>query len=103
MVLVRNLRLRKPGDPEPSAKFVRKRRSPRRPMNMPCYLYTRDGWPLGKCTMKDISDSGAQLLLSDISELPRELLLSLSHDGAVRRPCDLVWRNGDRVGVRFVT
>ena len=29
---------------------------------MPAYLYTTDGWPLGECQIKDVSDTGAKLL-----------------------------------------
>jgi hypothetical protein len=72
-------------------------------VNVRAYLYTRDGWPLGECTMSDISDGGAQLVISEIEDLPNELLLSLSRDGTVRRQCELVWREAGRIGVRFVT
>jgi hypothetical protein len=72
-------------------------------MNVRAYLYTRDGWPLGECRMKDISDGGAQLVISEIEDLPKELMLSLSRDGRVRRECEVVWHRNGAIGVRFVT
>jgi PilZ domain len=78
-----------------------KRRTPRRKVNVPVFLYTADGWPLGECRMRDISAGGARLTVLPANELPDELLLSLSRDGKVRRHCSLVWRNEEEIGVRF--
>lgn len=78
-----------------------RRKSPRRKVNVPAFLYTSDGRPLGECKMRDISAGGARLTLPPASELPDELLLSFSRDGKVRRHCSLVWRNEEDLGVRF--
>ncbi len=78
-----------------------KRKSPRRKINVPVFLYTTDGWPLGECKMRDVSESGARLALLPSDPLPDDLLLSLSRDGRVRRHCSLVWRNEEEIGVRF--
>ena len=78
-----------------------KRKSPRQPLKAIAYLYSHDGWPLGECTLRDISATGAQLVLATDEELPKVLLLSLSRDGRVRRRCELIWRNGERIGVHF--
>jgi hypothetical protein len=80
-----------------------RRRAPRRKLDAPAYLYTGDGRPLGECRMKDISTGGARLAHSIAVELPDQLLLSFSKDGAVRRRCQIAWRAENQLGVRFLT
>jgi hypothetical protein len=65
------------------------------------YLYTRDGWPIGECEMRDVSTGGAQIAMKNLEELPNAFLLSLSRNGAVRRQCHLVWRSDEAAGVQF--
>jgi hypothetical protein len=79
-----------------------KRASPRKKIKRAAYLYTCDGWPVGDCTTEDISEGGAKLALSTPDELPVDLLLSFSRDGSVRRYCRLMWRQGNKIGVRFL-
>jgi hypothetical protein len=52
--------------------------------------------------MKDVSSGGARLAHSITDELPDQLLLSLSKDGAVRRRCQVAWRRENQLGVRFL-
>jgi hypothetical protein len=52
--------------------------------------------------MKDISTGGARLAHSIMAELPDQLVLSFSKDGAVRRRCQIAWRTENQVGVRFL-
>ena len=52
--------------------------------------------------MLNVSESGAKLVLSTSDALPTEFLLSFSRDGRVRRRCQLKWRDGDKIGVRFI-
>jgi hypothetical protein len=79
-----------------------RRRAPRRRINAAGYLYTGDGWPLGACRMRDVSVGGARLSHSIAGELPDQLFLSLSKDGAVRRRCQVAWRRENQLGVRFL-
>jgi hypothetical protein len=79
-----------------------RRRAPRRRVNAAGYLYTGDGRPLGACRMKDVSSGGARLSHSITGELPDQLFLSLSKDGAVRRRCEVAWRRENQLGVRFL-
>jgi hypothetical protein len=79
-----------------------KRASQRKKIKKAAFLYTCDGWPLGDCMTEDISEGGAKLALSIADELPPDLLLSFSRDGSVRRYCKVMWRQGDKIGVRFL-
>jgi len=78
------------------------RKAPRQPSTATAYLYSTDGWPLGECRMKDISQSGAMLEHEISDEMPVQFFLSFSRNGQVRRRCQIVWQKEKQVGVRFV-
>lgn len=72
-----------------------------RPLDLPAFLYTAEGQPLGACRMREVSGAGATLASAPSGDLPEMLLLSLSRNGKVRRRCRLMWRNEDEIGVHF--
>jgi hypothetical protein len=49
-----------------------------------------------------VSTSGARIELSGELDLPENVVVSLSHDGTVRRRCARVWQLPSVVGLRFV-
>lgn|ERR1700688_2105066 len=53
------------------------------------------------CVLSDVSDSGARIEVQDSSVLPEHFLLLLSANGAARRYCQVVWRQPNKVGVKF--
>jgi hypothetical protein len=57
--------------------------------------------PAVTCWLADVSQSGARLAVGSAAKLPDEFTLALSAD--MRRRCHVVWRNGQEVGVKFVT
>ena len=58
----------------------------------------------GNCTMGcqilNVSDTGALLIPADIMLCPKEFVLK--PDVGERRCCEVVWRKGTQVAVRFV-
>jgi len=52
------------------------------------------------CHIQDISETGAKLVPVDVFSCPSEFLLKLPVGEP--RECEVMWRRGDRVGVRFV-
>ena len=53
------------------------------------------------CTVRDLSDTGAQLTLADVSALPPDFELEIpSRDILV--PARVMWSRGKNHGVRFV-
>jgi hypothetical protein len=52
------------------------------------------------CQILDTSDTGARLMPVDMVGCPREFLLKL-HD-AEARPCEVIWRRGTQIGVRYL-
>jgi hypothetical protein len=58
------------------------------------------GWSLIDCAIRDTSDSGARLSVKPHCELPQNFdLLYVTEERLV--PCEVRWRRGDRLGVRF--
>jgi methyl-accepting chemotaxis protein len=76
------------------------RRSPRRQFNYNAAVLTEDKKPL-LCSIADISESGARIVMESDGELPERFILLLSRSGGARRFCRLVWRDGRTVGVEF--
>jgi hypothetical protein len=63
-----------------------------------------DGTWRRACILKDVSQSGARLILQDtIQGLNlKEFFLLLSSSGLAYRRCQLAWVNGDEIGVTFL-
>jgi c-di-GMP-binding flagellar brake protein YcgR len=53
------------------------------------------------CQVTNISAGGARMCLPDAAAVPAEFTLVLTHDGAVSRPCRVVWRSQTDLGVAF--
>jgi hypothetical protein len=53
------------------------------------------------CTLSNISMRGGEITISVEIALPKQFALRLTEDGKIRRGCNVIWRNGDRVGVSF--
>ena len=63
-----------------------------------------DGTWSRDCMMEDASDTGAKLTVDGSIEglHLKEFFLLLSSTGLAYRRCQLVWVNGDKVGVTFL-
>jgi len=69
------------------------------------HMMAIDGTWRRACILKDVSESGARLIIeSSIEGLSlKEFFLLLSSSGLAYRRCELAWVNGDQVGVHFLT
>jgi len=54
------------------------------------------------CVLWDISEGGARIAAAHVGALPDVFGLFLSKDGGSRRFCQVAWRRGRQLGVRFV-
>jgi hypothetical protein len=81
--------------------FHNQRKSFRRRVNWEAAIIAVDGTWQHKCTIVDVSASGAQLSLNPEISIPREFFLSFTGNGRVYRPCELIWRTDEKLGVRF--
>jgi len=58
--------------------------------------------PVICCTVQNITSSGACLKLANTFGVPETFDLTFEH-GRTRRSCRVVWRTGDKLGVKFET
>ena len=58
-----------------------------------------DGFAKRDCKVVEISESGARIVISGSTELPRRFSIAFASN---TRPCQLVWRNGPMAGVKFI-
>ena len=77
------------------------RSSKRRPVSVDGMIYDHRGQQMAPCIVRNISINGAQLELMREIVVPSTFLLSLSHDGHVRRSCSKVWQFATVLGVKF--
>ena len=80
-----------------------KRTATRRNLRHRALIVRPDRSVVGDCTIADISATGAQLALTTGDDFPDEFYLILAKGATVRRHCEVVWRNENRVGVRFLS
>ena len=78
-----------------------KRKHRRRSLSRQATLRGSDGREIAGCTVSDISDGGAKVILDRPARLPETFTLWLNDDGSVLRECTVVWREGDVIGVQF--
>jgi len=64
-------------------------------------IYDPHGKQLAQCKLRNVSAGGAQVELAREADLPDTFLLSLSHDGHVKRHCRRVWQFATVLGVKF--
>jgi hypothetical protein len=53
-----------------------------------------------QCTLQDLTNTGACLTLASTYRVPDTFELTFDQ-GRSRRPCWVMWRTGDRLGVSF--
>ena len=77
------------------------RKKPRRSFHHHAWIQESENGPLRKCTISDISDSGARIMLESNGELPTRFLLAFTDNGVGLRHCQIIWRTGLAVGISF--
>jgi hypothetical protein len=77
------------------------RRKPRRHFDYSAKIQKDKHSPAFACSISDISATGARLYLKDDVELPDTFVLLLTPNGATRRHCRVMWRDGLSLGVKF--
>ena len=72
--------------------------------DVPAQMMAIDGTWRRECIVDNVSEGGARLTVSDsIKGLQvAEFFLVLSSRGLAYRRCQLIWVNGDQIGVSFI-
>jgi hypothetical protein len=83
-------------------KIGAKKREARRSLRQPGWITLEGGFAARPCLVEDLSESGARVTVEDNNTLPAKLRLAFTRDARNGRPCEVVWRRGRTVGVKFV-
>ena len=81
---------------------TKKKREVRKSLRQPGWITLDGGFAARKCVVQNMSSTGAKITLDDPNVLPAKLRLAFTRDARTGRPCEVVWRRGKSVGVKFV-
>ena len=82
---------------------VQRRKSQRRPVNLPgLVMAERGGALVCPCTMVDVSEGGARLKVEHPAKIPELFMLVLSRGARTHRSCQVRWRSATEIGVQFI-
>jgi hypothetical protein len=79
-----------------------KKRETRKSLSQPGWITLDGGFAARQCVVQDLSTTGAKVTIEDPNSLPAKLRLAFSRDARTGRRCEVVWRRGKSVGVKFV-
>ena len=79
-----------------------KKREIRKSVQQPGWITLDGGFAARSCVVQDLSSTGAKVTVDDPNTLPGKLRLAFSRDARTGRSCEVVWRRGKTVGVKFV-
>jgi len=79
-----------------------KKREIRKSVQQPGWITLDGGFAARSCVVQDLSSTGAKVTVDDPNVLPGRLRLAFSRDARTGRSCEVVWRRGKTVGIKFV-
>jgi hypothetical protein len=79
-----------------------KKREVRKSVQQPGWITLDGGFAARPCVVQDLSSTGAKVTVDDPNALPGKLRLAFSRDARTGRRCEVVWRRGTTVGIKFV-
>lgn len=79
-----------------------KKREARKSLGQAGWITLEGGFAARQCVVQDMSASGAKISIDDPNGLSTKLSLALTRDSRTGRPCQVVWRRGKSLGLRFI-
>jgi hypothetical protein len=79
-----------------------KKREARKSLHQPGWITLDGGFAARPCVVRDLSSTGAKITVDDPNVLPAKLRLAFARDARTGRNCEVVWRRGNSVGIKFV-
>jgi PilZ domain len=79
-----------------------KKRESRKSMHQSGWITLEGGFAARPCVVQDMSTTGAKVTIDDPNTLPAKLKLAFTRDARTGRNCEVVWRRGKSVGIKFV-
>jgi hypothetical protein len=80
-----------------------KKREARKSVRQNGWITLDGGFAARPCVVIDLSAAGAKLTVEDTQSLGPKLRLAFSRDARTGRSCEVVWRRGKTMGVKFVS
>jgi hypothetical protein len=79
-----------------------KKREARKSLQQCGWITLDGGFAARPCVVRDMSTSGAKITIDDPNVLSGRLRLAFTRDARTGRNCEVVWRHGKSLGVKFV-
>jgi hypothetical protein len=79
-----------------------KKREARKSLQQPGWITLEGGFAARRCVVQDISTTGAKIVVDDPEIVPARLRLAFARDARTGRTCQVIWRRGKALGVKFV-
>ncbi len=79
-----------------------KRIAPRNRVLKSAKIVHLSNWSLVDCTIRDMSETGAKLVVGDQVAVPNEFRFLVSSENTIRN-AQVVWRRGDMIGITFTS
>jgi PilZ domain len=81
---------------------ITKKRDARKSLQQSGWITLDGGFAARPCLVQDMSITGAKITVEDTNVLPGRLRLAFARDARTGRNCEVVWRRGKSLGVKFV-
>ncbi len=78
-----------------------KKRELRKSVQQSAWIVLEGGFAARPCTVIDLSASGAKIRVDDANSINSKLRLSFSRDGRKGQSCEVAWRRGNTLGLKF--
>lgn len=83
---------------------VTKKRDVRRSVQQAGWITLEGGFAARQCNVLDLSATGAKIVVDDPSSVTTsKIRLAFVRDARTGRDCEVVWRRGKTLGIRFLS
>ena len=79
-----------------------KKREVRKSLHQSGWVTLEGGFAARRCVVQNMSATGAKITVDDPNSLPAKLRLAFARDARTGRKCEVVWRRGKTIGIKFV-
>jgi len=78
------------------------KREARKSVRQSGWITLDGGFAARPCTVLDLSSAGAKITIDDPNAVTAKVRLAFSRDTRTGRTCQVVWRRGKTIGIKFV-
>ncbi|MEA2941245.1 MAG: hypothetical protein QOD09_1774 [Bradyrhizobium sp.] len=81
---------------------ITSKREARKSVRQSGWITLDGGFAARPCTVLDLSSDGAKITIDDPNAVTAKVRLGLSRDARAGRTCQVVWRRGKILGIKFI-